>query len=170
MTTHVASSSPVPVMFFPQVRRMSRQPADYSCPSAQPDTPNARVFGVVLGDVHEPRVAYLEKGVAVTPEMLDAAGAVSPTRILRFSGTCANSACGQFKNGGCRLGKDILKNLEPVVDRIPPCTIRATCRWFAENGPEVCLRCARVTTSVHASDATLTPIAEIEGVQRVSLG
>lgn len=148
---------------------MTNRSADYTCPSAQPDTPNARVFGVVLGDVAEPRVAYLEKGVAVTPEMLESTGSVSPTRILRFAGTCANSACGQFKNGGCRLGKDILKGLQPVVDRIPPCTIRATCRWFAENGPEVCLRCARIMTSVHESDATLAPIAEIEGGQRVSL-
>lgn len=148
---------------------MNRQAEDYSCPSAQPDMPEARVFGVVLGDVSEPRVAYLEKGVAVTPEMLEKAGEVSPTRVLRFAGTCANSACGQFKNGGCRLGKDILQGLKPVADRIPACTIRATCRWFAENGPDICLRCARVVTSVHASDETLTPIAQIEGGQRVSL-
>lgn len=148
---------------------MAHQPTDYSCPSAQPDMPDARVFGVVLGDVAEPRVAYLEKGVAVTPEMLERTGGVSPTRVLRFAGACANSACGQFKDGGCRLGKDILKELAPAVDRVPPCTIRATCRWFAENGPDICLRCARVVTSVHESDEALAPIARIEGGQRVSL-
>ena len=139
----------------------------YSCPSAQPDTPEARVFGVVLGDVDEPRVAYLEKGVTVAPETLEALGGVAPTRVLRFAGTCANGACGQFKDGGCRLGKDILARLAPATDRIPACTIRATCRWFAENGPPVCLRCARVVTTVHDSDTVLAPVAAIEGGERV---
>lgn len=137
---------------------MTDQATQYSCPSAQPDSEDARVFGVVLGEVDEPRVAYLEKGVAVSQEMLDGVEGVLPTRVFRFAGKCVNGACAQFKNGGCRLGGDVLTGLAPVNERIPACTIRATCRWYAENGPDVCLRCARVVTSVGA-DAVLTPIA-----------
>jgi hypothetical protein len=136
---------------------MKRETTDYTCPSAQPDSPDARVFGVVLGGVEEPRVAYLEKGVALSGEAIGAIADVSPTRVLRFAGKCANGACAQFRNGGCSLGTNIRHNLAPVADRIPACTIRATCRWFAENGPEVCLRCSRVVTSVLDGDPVLAP-------------
>lgn len=138
---------------------MPRDTSDYSCPSAQPDSEDARVFGVVVGDVAEPRIAYLAKDVVVSEEMIQTAGGVSPTRIFRFAGKCVNGACAQFKDGGCRLGGDVSKGIAPVSDRLPPCTIRRTCRWFAENGPDVCLRCARVVTTLMGEDTTLSPIA-----------
>lgn len=138
---------------------MTRDDKDYTCPSAQPDSPDARIFGVVLGDVDEPRVAYLEKGVEVSAETLEAVAHVAPTRVLRFAGKCANGACAQFRNGGCSLGTNILRKLDAVTDKIPACTIRATCRWFAENGPEVCLRCSQVVTTVREDNAALRPLA-----------
>lgn len=112
-----------------------------------------------MGDVAEPRVAYLGKDVVVSAETIRSVGGVSPTRVFRFAGKCESGGCGQFKNGSCRLGADILKGLEPVSDRLPACTIRGTCRWFAENGPAVCLRCASVVTTVTSGDALLGPIA-----------
>lgn len=140
---------------------MKRTSEEYSCPSAQPDSRDARVFGIVGGSVGEPRVSYLEKGVDVLPDVLETID-VSPTRVFRFSAKCENAMCGQFRDGGCRLGKDIVRGVEPVAEQLPACTIRGTCRWFAENGREVCLRCARVVTTVFRADTTLGPILNAE--------
>ena len=138
---------------------MSSKPTDYTCPSASPDMADARVLGVVLGDEHEPRVAYLEKGVAVPPEALNPIEGVSPTRVLRFAGKCLSSGCAQFQEGRCRLGRDILASVDPAPDRVPDCSIRPTCRWFAENGAEVCKRCARIMTTVTRGEPKLLEIA-----------
>jgi hypothetical protein len=137
---------------------MSSDRTDYTCPSASPDAPEARVIGVVLGDEREQRVAYLEKGVEVPREAIESLEGVSPTRVLRFAGKCASSGCVQFQNGRCRLGKDILEGITPAPERIPDCSIRPTCRWFAENGPEICKRCSRVVTSVTTGEPELLEI------------
>lgn len=137
---------------------MTDNARSYTCPSAQPHSEDARVIGVVLGSVEEPEIAYTKKGVAVSEEMLKAVGPADPTRVFRFAGKCVNGGCAQFRNGACRLGADVLAGIPAVTDRLPACTIRATCRWFAENGPDVCRRCARVVTTVF-DDAVLRPIA-----------
>jgi len=36
--------------------------------------------------------------------------------------------------------------LPPVVDSLPPCTIRKECRWFAQEGAAACMRCPEITT------------------------
>jgi hypothetical protein len=36
--------------------------------------------------------------------------------------------------------------LAPVVDQLPPCTIRGRCRWFRQEGKDICLRCPQVAT------------------------
>ena len=138
---------------------MSSDRIDYTCPSASPDAPEARVIGVVLGDEHEQRVAYLEKGVAVPREAIESLKGVAPTRVLRFAGKCASSGCIQFQEGRCRLGRDILASIEPTPERIPDCSIRPTCRWFAENGPEICKRCSRVVTKVTHGEPQLLEVA-----------
>nr|WP_294851663.1 hypothetical protein [uncultured Sphingomonas sp.] len=134
---------------------------DYSCPSAPASNPENKVFGVVLGDVETPRVGYLAKGIDLPDREKLVDRGIDPGHAFRFTGKCANTGCGQFKNGGCRLGKDIVKMLEPVVDVAPACTIRSTCRWFAENGVEACLRCPQVTTRVMPKSADLYEVANM---------
>lgn len=137
-----------------------------SCPSAQPTQQDARVIGVVLGEIDRPEVAYLERDVAVTDEDLGALGDVRPTRILRFAARCESSSCGQFKDGACGLGRAIAA-LVPSVDAKPPaCSIRKTCRWFAENGPPICLRCSRVVTDALEGDAALMRVAMVDPSNR----
>jgi hypothetical protein len=138
---------------------MSSDRCDYTCPSASPDAPEARVLGVVLGDEREQRLAYLEEGVTLPRETIESLEGVSPTRVLRFAGKCAGSGCIQFQDGRCRLGRDILNSIEPVPQRIPDCSIRPTCRWFAENGPEICKRCSRVVTTVTHGEPELLEVA-----------
>lgn len=116
------------------------------CPSAPHQHPEAKLLGVVLEDGGETQVAYVEKDTDVPGDFDPHSLGVDPGHALRFSAPCANSGCGQWREGGCGLGKAILEQLQPVVDVAPACTLRATCRWFAENGKASCLRCPQVTT------------------------
>src|SRR5256885_9598885 len=60
--------------------------AQRNCPSAQPDMPGARVFGVVMGTDAEPNVAWLERPVPVTSELLAKTGARSEERRVGEEG------------------------------------------------------------------------------------
>lgn len=134
---------------------------DYTCPSAPASDPDNHVFGVVLGEAAEPRVAYLAKGVGVDAKRAIDRLDVDPGHVFRFAGKCASSGCAQWKDGGCRLGRDVAAMLEPVVDTAPACTIRSTCRWFAENGVHACLRCPQVTTHVLPGAKRLYEVANM---------
>ena len=127
------------------------------CPSAPHQHPEARLLGVVLEEEGEARVAYLDKGTAL-PDDFDAdALGIDPGHALRFSAPCANHGCGQWRDGGCGLGKAIIAQLAPVVDVAPSCTLRKTCRWYTENGTASCVRCPQVTTRAHPSKAVHVP-------------
>ncbi len=138
------------------------------CPSAPFDHPEAKLLGVVLEDEGTPQVAYTDKGASL-PDDFDAEElGIDPGHSLRFSAPCANSGCGQWRGGGCGLGKAILEQLQPVVDVVPACTLRATCRWFAENGTQSCLRCPQVTTKAPTSTAVRVAPRTPIGPQRPS--
>lgn len=130
-----------------------------SCPSAQPDMAEARIFGVIGGDAAEPRVAYLKKKAQVTPQMLEALGDVDPTRVFRYAARCESGRCAQYENGRCSLAQRVVAMLPAVVDDLPSCQIRDTCRWFAEAGGDACRRCPQVVTLVPAEQNALRAAA-----------
>ncbi len=136
------------------------------CPSAPHQHPEARLLGVILEEDGEARVAYLEKDVAVPDDFKPASLGVDPGFALRFSAPFANMGCGQWREGGCGLGKAIIDQLAPVVDVAPACTLRKTCRWYAENGTASCLRCPQITTREEKSKAVHVPRAAY-GPQRL---
>ena len=88
---------------------------------------------------------------------IDAAQAAGGTgRRFRFASACAEGNCTQWTGEACgligaireraeRLGWDA----EPVV---PRCAIRATCRWWEQDGAAACAVCSRVVYD--AADAT----------------
>ena len=124
-----------------------------SCPSAQPGCPDSVVFGIVEGTVDAPRMTPLAKPLAVSPEILALSGPVNPTEVFRFSAPCAECACKHFQEGECSLVGRIVRNLPMVSDRLRPCAIRPTCRWFAQEGRAACLRCPQIVTETYdASD------------------
>jgi hypothetical protein len=116
------------------------------CPSAQPGMPGAIVLGVVGGDAEAPRVGYLNERLAVTDDLLARTGSVKPTEVFRFAANCEERACRHFDGTHCRLASRIVEFLPAVSDALPPCLIRKTCRWFAEEGKPACLRCPQVVT------------------------
>lgn len=157
-------------MLTPDTPPPSARDAKLTCPSAQPDMAEAHVFGVVAGTLAEPRIAYLKQDAAISPEMFDRIGTLDPTLVFRYSGVCENSACGQFAAGRCGLGQRILDQLLPVVDALPSCQIRATCRWHQEQGDAICLRCPQVMTRVPPDQTQLRAAAQRPGTSATAPG
>jgi hypothetical protein len=112
----------------------------------------ARVIGVVSGTPEAPRIAYLKQSARIPDEVIANLGELQPTHVFRFSAQCEESRCTHFDGSRCGLGQRINEMLEPVVDALPPCTIRPTCRWHAEQGPGICRRCPQVVTMIPRSD------------------
>jgi hypothetical protein len=122
-------------------------PPRLDCPSAQPNWEGSAVLGVVLGSVIEPRVAFLEKTLPVNDELLSQTAPVAPTEVLRFKASCIQGRCVHFKHRECTLVSRILEALQPVVEGLPPCEIRGSCRWFRQAGSQACVRCPQVVTN-----------------------
>jgi hypothetical protein len=137
------------------------RPADpaTSCPSAQPDMEGARVFGLVTGTPEEPRIAFLKKDAVVTRAMMARLDGLDPTHVFRFAARCEESRCVHFDGARCQLARRIVDQLDPVVDALPPCLIRPTCRWHAEQGAAACHRCPQVTTMVPRAEERLSQAA-----------
>jgi hypothetical protein len=128
------------------------------CPSARPEMPGSAAFGVVLGSVEQPRVAYLDQVLPVTEELLGMAAPVSPTEVFRFSAPCAGNACQHFDGTDCRLATRIVERLPLAADRLPDCAIRPACRWWRQEGEDACLRCPLVATESYGAAEIAEPL------------
>jgi hypothetical protein len=120
----------------------------FSCPSAQPDMHEARVFGLLSGSAEQPRVAYLKQEAVIPAEAVPDTGDLKAIEVFRFAARCEEGRCAQYADGRCSLGQRLVDGLDEVVDSLPSCTIRPTCRWYAEQGRAACLRCPQVVTLV----------------------
>jgi len=106
----------------------------------------AHAFGVVRTDSGAPRVTWIERPVPVTPQLLAMSQPVPPTQVMRFAARCQESACSHFDGRDCRLASRIVDLLDSVVTALPPCTIRASCRWFRQESAPACRRCPQIVT------------------------
>jgi len=138
---------------------MPRGQREISCPSAQPDMEGARVIGVLSGTPDEPRIAFLGPGVQVDPSVASRLGALNPTQVFRFAAKCEEAHCVHFDGKRCSLAERIVSQLPPTVDTLPVCQIRATCRWYAEQGEDACMRCTQVVTMIPKRDDPLNRAA-----------
>lgn len=131
----------------------------YECPSAQPDMANARPIGVIGGSPTEVRIAFFKKQALAAFDWRDRFATAEATHLLRFGAKCEESRCGHFDGSKCQLGKRVSEDLEPVVDHLPPCLLRPSCRWYGERGARVCFRCPQVATMV-PEGSRLAAVAE----------
>ena len=125
---------------------------EIDCPSAQATADGARVFGVLTGTPDAHRVGYLTETVPVSEKLLALAGAAKPTQLFRIAAPCANGGCKHFKSNACSLAERIVAGVPVVVNALPACQIRSSCRWFRQEGKEACFRCPQVMTDT--SDAS----------------
>jgi hypothetical protein len=89
---------------------------------------------------------YLDETLPATPDVLALAAPLKPTEVFRLAATCAEHKCPHYDGSHCRLATRIVRMLPPVVDTLPPCTIRKDCRWFSQEGAPACKRCPEITT------------------------
>ena len=129
------------------------------CPSAQPSMDAPRLLGVVEPTDEGPRVAYLNEEVPVTEDLLAQTLPASPTEVFRFSATCESSRCTHFDGTRCKLAMRIVQRLPVVVEALPICLIRSSCRWFAQEGRAACLRCPQVVTESSEASPTYVEAA-----------
>ena len=118
------------------------------CPSAQPEMKGSRVLGVIGGTPDAPEVSYLNEFLPVTEEVIALAGPAKPTQVLRFAAPCEEKKCCHFDGHNCKLATRIVQILPAVTDGLPACLIRATCRWYQQEGKAACYRCPQVVTYV----------------------
>lgn len=121
-----------------------------TCPSA-PASPGAVLLGVKGA---EGRIVPLRTRLEVDADFLAAASRQGPPEArMRFASPCQTKGCAQWTGSACGIIQRVLDHLghlsEPPVlsgERLPPCTIRQSCRWFAEQGREACAACDLVVT------------------------
>jgi hypothetical protein len=117
------------------------------CPSARPDDPSARVFAVVDRSGAEPRLGYLAEPTILDAVVASAIGDVAPGQVLRMTSRCVESGCKHFAGSRCSLGERLVRlGPVPAERQVPPCAILGACRWFREQGVEVCYRCRWVVS------------------------
>ena len=122
------------------------------CPSAQPEMHGVRLLGVITAADEGPSLAYLRDDVPVTDELLAQAEPAHPTEVFRFAAQCEEKRCTHFNGERCKLASRIVHFLPAVVDALPTCRIRSSCRWFRQEGRDACFRCPQVVTeSTNAS-------------------
>jgi hypothetical protein len=138
--------------------KLAVRPLD--CPSAQAGAKNARAYGVLTGTAAAPRVGYLTETQPVSEKILALSKPAKPTEVLRIAATCEGRGCKHFKGNACTLAQRIVDGLAPVVNALPPCQIRPTCRWFHQEGRNACLRCPQVITDKPNATAEERRIAD----------
>lgn len=121
----------------------------------------ARPFGVISGTVQETRIAFFKKGALDGFDWREKFATADATRLFRFGARCEESRCCHFNGSNCSLGYRVKSGLPAVVDTLPSCLIRPNCRWYAEQGSEVCLRCPQVVTMIPEADTPLNAVAAV---------
>lgn len=116
------------------------------CPSAPPKTEGSVAFGVVAGSAEAPRLLHFAEPLPVTEKLLALSGPVAPAAVFRFAAPCAGRGCQHFDGRDCRLATRIVQILPAVTSSLPPCRLRADCRWWKQEGRAACLRCSQIVS------------------------
>lgn len=129
---------------------MTAEDTPRTCPSARA-APGATLLGILGGDG---RMVPLRTSMRVDQDFLNAAGP-RPEARMRFASGCVKGHCAQWTGRNCGVIERVLGHLGvPEAAPLPPCLIRGTCRWFAEQGAAACGVCDRVVT-----DNAAVPVA-----------
>jgi hypothetical protein len=119
---------------------------DLLCPSAQPDVVGAVAIGMVDHASDALEVAFLEKPLPASSDLLAMCGPIRPTEIFRFAAGCQTTACTHWDGQDCKLVDRIVRLVPAGSLVLPKCHIRNGCRWYAQAGREACSRCPQVIT------------------------
>ena len=127
------------------------------CPSA-PATPGAALIGVVEAGG---RVVNLLTPLPVDAGFVEAAAGAGlpPEQRFRFAAPCQEGRCGHWSGHACGLVGQLRQAAAELghggeARALPPCAIRAQCRWWQQSGRAACAVCSLVVTDPWASAVT----------------
>jgi hypothetical protein len=129
------------------------------CPSAQPEMDDSLALGVLEDTPDGQRLAWIEQPQPVTPQLLSLTREVDPRKIFRFAARCEEKKCVHFDGKNCQLATRIVQILPRAVEALPPCGIRAECRWYQQEGKAACFRCPQVITHLENPTAQMLDAA-----------
>lgn len=125
-------------------KRVPTRSKSLLCPSADSEMENSVIFGIVTGTPEQPELVHLPQTKQIPPELLTLDSPVKPTEIFRIAATCIENDCQHFDGQQCRLIDRIVDGLPTVTASLPPCPIRANCRWWHQEGKDACFRCLQI--------------------------
>lgn len=141
-------------------QKQSNKPSkNLMCPSADPTMEDPVIFGIVAGTPEQPQLHHLRETKQIPPELLALESPVKPTEIFRIAANC-DSGCQHFDGNNCRLSQRIVAGLPQVSETLPPCPIRANCRWWNQDGKEACLRCLQIVRDNYVASEELYKAAD----------
>jgi hypothetical protein len=114
-----------------------------TCPSAE-CAPGATLLGTLGADG---RIKHLRTPLTVDAPFVAAVTRDGPAEThMRFAAPCQEGRCQQWTGSACGVIERVLAHLDTRAPDLraaapPPCTIRATCRWYAERADAACLAC-----------------------------
>lgn len=119
---------------------------------------------MVLGVVRErdgwPFVHHLAEPLPVTPAVLALAGDAPPGQVFRFAANCATDACAHFDGENCRLAAKLARAPLERARTLPPCRLRADCRWYVQEGSAACFVCPLILSETATPSAALAEAAD----------
>ena len=123
------------------------------CPSWECER-GATLLGIVLADGS---IAFAKDRIVIDDRFVGIARqGRSPEKRFRFSSSCRQGGCIQWKDSRCQVIDRVMLGQSPGArDMIPECTIRPQCRWHLQSGDTACLVCPEVVTDMRQmSDAS----------------
>lgn len=104
----------------------------------------AREGSLLIGAVNRSgMIGSISPPLPVTKEFVTAAGGSQKAeRRFRFAEPCAASRCANWQQGGCAVARSAAAAGRDVrAEILPPCSIRAACRWYRQDGGDACVAC-----------------------------
>ena len=123
---------------------------ELTCPSHICASGNL-LIGIVNSDGN---VVPLRNPLEVDDDFVRRASAAShqsPESRFRFAGPCVTTSCKQWTGSRCAIGDVVAAAWQEDSGALQPCSIRATCRWWAQNGPSACSSCLLVVRTPHGA-------------------
>ncbi len=121
------------------------------CPSARCET-GATLLGIVG---QQGTIAFIPIKLVVDKAFVSAATAYArpPEQRFRFANRCMKGGCRHWHGARCHVADMVIEHVKGGGEPLPACSIRESCRWFAQRGALACSVCADVITDMSAAFA-----------------
>jgi hypothetical protein len=148
----------------PEVDGQAERSERRACPSA-PCIEGALLLGVMTSSG---QLAYIQPPTHVDGDFVARAHAKGrPEARYRFSTPCIEADCSQWTGEGCGLADMLVQSVPATATQLPACTIRSSCRWFAQHGAGACAICPTVVADVGGT-ATHRSTRQDQPIERYS--